>query len=161
MCEPFNPCPAVDEAVRVGLNLVGGYARGDVVPWATLEAAVGFVRYTEHWGAFLHRMRRDFRNVTGIVLWPVRDVGLELLTINDQLHKRSIARHRRAVKQLTKELRELDALPDGELTQHQQEVKARKLMKARDERRAVLRGLREGHSLLRPSKTGVPWGRPW
>jgi hypothetical protein len=82
------------------------------------------------------------------------------LRVDDTLHRRSIARHRRAVKQLTKDMRELDALPDAELTDRQRELKARKVAASREERRAVLRGLRAAHSLLKPTAQN-PRARPW
>lgn len=149
----------IGDAVRRSVKLFAQYHRGEIVGWEEIEETAGFDRFSPHWHAFSKRARRDFREETGIVLWPVTGIGLELLTIKDQLHRRSISRQRRATRQMTRDLIELRAIPDRELSEHDRRLKYSKIDRARQARRSVLYAVRVSHILARPSSTGVPSGR--
>lgn len=148
--------PTVTAAVAAVLDIARQHKRGDLIPWPTIERAAGFVRYTQHWSAFIVRLKRDFRQATGVVLWAEPNAGLRLLSVADQLHARSIKRQQRATRQLTRDLVELDSLPPAELSDHERQVKARKIDQARAGRRGVLYSLRIGHQLARPTDSGIP-----
>lgn len=156
----FAEVPEVRKAVGRALMLFSERKRGEVVPWADIEGAAGFERYTRHWSAFWSRLRRDFMGRTGICLWPEVNVGAKLLTIEEQLNARAVHRRRKAFRQLRRDQRELDALPNAELSDRQREVKARQLSAAREAKRQVLRQLRVGHALSKPSSSGQPRVNP-
>jgi hypothetical protein len=152
----FEEKDIIGDAVRRAVKLFQQRKRGDVVAWAEINETAGFDKTSPHWSQFDKRFRRDFRRDTGIVLWPVNGVGLQLLTVKDQLHMRSIARARRATRQMTRDLIELRAIPDRELSDHDRQVKYRKIDQSRQARRGVLYSARLGHVLARPNKTGMP-----
>lgn len=149
--------PIVTGAVGRALEVMKEYQRGDVVPWEKIEEAAGFERYTLHWAAFSRRFRRDYMNETGICLWPVgNNGGLELLTKDKQLTWRAAKRRLKAVRQFTKDRRELQSIPDAELNDRQRTIKARQLESCTKGRREALRQLRVTQALAKPSTSGIP-----
>lgn len=156
----FDENDVIGAAVGRCLVLLRDFKRGDVLPWKRIESAAGFERYSTHWTQFLKRVRRDFLASSGITLWPVSGVGLKLHTHQEQLHDRDLSRQRRALRQQSKNVAELRATPDHELTDHQREAKARKLENARAGRKKILAGVRLAHALMRPSSSGVPRAKP-
>lgn len=143
---------AVDAAVAAFLTL----PRGVVIPWGEIEAVAGFDRESPHWRQFDKRWRRRFLRTTGVHLGPVNGVGLKLLTTQEQLHDRSVMRHRKAYRQLHREAVELAALPDAELTTHQRDVKHRKIDRVQEVQRVVSASNNLAHLLARPSSSGMP-----
>jgi hypothetical protein len=155
---PFEfPSQEVTDAVTRGLTLLVQYRRGQTVLWAAIEAEAGFDRDHPHWSAFWHRLKRDFRETTGIVLWVVDPgVGPRLLTVDETLGFRSRARHLRARRQMHRDLVELAALPDADLTERQREEKAVRVGVAKLRLRDVDASARRAAMLGRPSDSGVP-----
>ena len=150
---------AVTKAVEAGLRLFGGHKRGDLVPWPLIERAAGFGRDTQHWTAFMRRVRRDFLRQTGVCLWASPGDGLRLLTVAEQLGWRSAKRQRRAARQMARDAAELAALPAAELTARQAEERARRQEITRAGLRAVRRAARMGAMLnTRPSYMPRPVG---
>lgn len=156
----FDEKDIIGDAVKRALKLFRTHTRGETVPWEEIEETAGFDRESPHWRQFDKRTRRDFRRETGIVLWPINGTGLQLLSVHDQLHMRSIARQRRATRQMTRDVVELKAIPDSELGSHDRRVKHQKIEQARSGRRAVVASLRAGHTLMRPDRIGLPRNRP-
>ena len=152
----FASKDVISDAVARVVSLLSPHKRGDVVSWEQIETAAGFERESTHWSAFNRRMRKCFRQNTGIVLWPVNGIGLKLLTTDEQLNMRSISRQRRAIRQLTRDVIELKALPDSELSDHQRNAKRRKIDQTKNARRAVIYSDRLAHQLMRPIDTGMP-----
>lgn len=152
----FEPKDVISDAVASAVKIITPRKRGEIIAWEQIETAAGFGRESPHWGAFNKRMRRQVRQDTGIVLWPVNGIGLKLLSTEEQLHMRSIARQRRAIRQMTRDLVELKALPDKELSDHQRTVKYRKIDQGRTARRAVLYSDKLAHMLSKPSTRDVP-----
>lgn len=152
----FEEKQAIKGAVAAALELLRKHKRGDVVPWAAIEGAAGFERYTRHWAAFLKRTRRDFMGETGICLWPVTDVGMELLTTQDQLITRSAKRRRKALRQMRRDVKELAAIPDADLTSRQKVLRANQVAAGREGARQVNRQLRLTQILAKPSSSGQP-----
>jgi len=143
----------ITDGIYATLEILKQLKRGDILTWQEMEAATGFLQYGTHWTAYLKRLRRDFLNESGIVLWPVKGVGVRLLTIEEQIHMRSIARQRRAARQLSRDVKELRAIPDTELTDHQREARRRKIDRSKISKQSVLYSLRIGHQLARAPET--------
>lgn len=152
----FDAKDIIGDAVKRAVKLFSARTRGDVVAWVEIETTAGFTRESPHWRQFDKRVRRDYRRASGVVLWPVNGTGLKLLTTDEQLNMRSIARQRRALRQMTRDIVELQSLPDKELTDHQRNTKHRKIDQARTARRAVLYSDRLGHQLAKPTEIGIP-----
>jgi hypothetical protein len=139
------------------MEVMKEYNRGDIVPWERIEQAAGFERYTLHWSAFSRRFRRDYMRQTGICLWPVgQNGGLELLTKDKQLTWRAAKRRLKAVRQFSKDRRELQSMPDADLTDRQRVIKARQLEACSKGRREALRQVRVTQALCKPTSSGQP-----
>lgn len=152
----FDAKDVIGEAVARAVKLFAAHKRGDIVPWSQVEAVAGFTRESPQWTQFNKRFRRDFRRASGVVVWPVNGVGLKLLTHAEQLVVPLQKRQARALRQVTRGMKELGSLPDAELTEHQRAAKHRKLDQAKAARRAVLYSQRIGHKLARPSSPDLP-----
>lgn len=152
----FDAKQAITNAVQSALTLFGQHVRGDVVTWAAIDQTTGIDRGSSHWTAFNKRFRRDFLNSTGIALWPVAGVGLQLCTLSFQLKELPLLRQRRAVRQYTKSLNAVRSIPDAELSTHQRMVKSHKIDQLRAARRKVLASLRASNVLAKASSHGLP-----
>jgi hypothetical protein len=153
----FKAKDVISEAVKRTLALLATCKRGDVVPWERIEAVSGFRRGSQHWPAFNRRMRRDFLRQTGILLFhfPPND-GLKVCTTDEQLNAAPQSRQKRALRQFTRSAVEVAATPDKELTDHQRVGKSVKLEQLRRGRKDVLRTVRLGAQLAKPTTANVP-----
>jgi hypothetical protein len=156
----FQPVDVIGAAVGRGLLLLAAHKRGDTVAWGAIEAAAGFARDTQHWPQFFKRLRLDYLSKTGVCLWPVNGVGMKLLTVAEQLNERAAARRRRAVKQMTRDRQELEAIPARDLTDYQKFQRSAQIDQSRTARRAVLASVRKGNALAGGTKTGLPRVKP-
>lgn len=151
----FEAKDEIGAAVERAYKLVRSRERGDVIAWSTLEAAAGFDQYTQHWTQFMKRLRREsLSDNRGIKLAAVNGVGLKLMTVAEQVH--DVSRQRRARRQLNRAVKELNALPNAVLTDHQRQAKQRKIDLAKAARRGADYALRVGHKLAKPSDNGIP-----
>lgn len=139
------------------LGLLRTKARGDMVPWGDLFAAAGFGRESPHWASAWPKAKRDFRRETGIAIWWFPGVGAKLLTAKEQRDKLPQWRAARAVRQLTRGLNEVAALPDAELGDRARAAKYAQLDRLKAARRSALRQKRAmanapatGHVRVRP-----------
>lgn len=145
----------VTAAVLRAAEHIATLRRGDTVTWEALESLAGFERYTRHWGAFLHRLRgKVLSGDRGIRLEAVTNVGLKLLTHTEQLLDRN--RSKRAKRQMARGIKELVAIPDSGLTDHERAVKVRRIAAAKDARLLADRAARTAAVLARPSSNGYP-----
>lgn len=132
--------------------------RGDVIPWEAIEEAAGIERYSEHWTSVIKKLKRKFLDERGIALWAVAGVGLKLTTKDEQLNLITVKRQRRAVRQMSRSLQELGALPSLELTNNQRRLQAYRLDEMHRTRRLMKRSIRHQGEEVR--KTEVNPRRP-
>lgn len=154
--ELYERSEFVDAAVSKMLSLLVSQTRGNLILWETVEKTIGFERYTLHWPAFWHRLRRDFLKQTGIALWAVRDVGVRLLTTQDQIIWRADVRRKKAFRQLGRDQKELVAIKDVDLTEHQRILKTRQIQATKEMRRSIRRQVALSEAMSRPSASGLP-----
>jgi hypothetical protein len=83
----FEEKNEIGDAVTRAMEFFKTRKRLDVVPWRAIEELAGFDRLHPHWVQFNKRFRRDFLRETGILVWPVNGVGLELVSHKDQLER--------------------------------------------------------------------------
>lgn len=152
----FDPKDRITNAVAAVTECVVARNRGAIVAWKEVEQKAGFRRGETHWSAFVRRLKRDLREKHGLTLCAVKSVGYKIETVDEQLNDRSIRRHRRARRQVDLDVKELAALPNDLLSDHQRTVKHRKIDQGKTARRAVDYSLRLGHQLAKPSSTGMP-----
>jgi hypothetical protein len=152
----FDTNDFITKAVQAVTSLILSRERGAVLAWPDVEGSAGFTRRSSHWSAFVRRLKRDLRDNSGLTLHALPGVGYKIETVDEQLNARAIRRHRRARRQLDADVKELAALPDTLLSDHQRGVKHRKIDQGKTARRAVDYSLRLGHKLAKPSQTGLP-----
>jgi hypothetical protein len=155
----FDAKDVITNAVKAVTKAVLERNRGAVVGWPEIESAAAFTRESVHWSSFVRRLKRDLRDNAGLTLCAVKSVGYKIETVDEQLHARSIRRHRRARRQLDADVKELDALPEKELSDHQRNLKHRKIDQTKTTRRTVDYSLRLGHKLAKPTSIGLPRAR--
>lgn len=151
----------IRSAVERVIDVLRPMKRDQVLPWAAVESLAGFDRLSPHWSTFRHRLLRDFRKETGIVLWPVRALGWKLLTVEEQLSWRSRQRRRRAARQLHRDEVELLSIPDDQLNKNQQVERAIRAQRARQQMLSVRRSnkVEDGFGQSRRATRPVPAGK--
>lgn len=154
----FAAKDVITDAVNRTVSLITPHPRGAVVSWHDIESAAGFERYSTHWTQFLKRVRAEILESRGIKLVAVNGVGLRLMSVDQQILDQS--RPRKALRQFTRAKKEIAAVPDEELSDHQRVAKSVKIEAARKGRKAVLAAVRTGSKLMKPSDTGLPRVRP-
>ena len=152
----FDENEHTTSSVAVMVDAVAKLERGDIIHYAAVAKLTGIVRESPNWTAFIRRLRRDLRLTRGVTLTFVTNVGYRIDPVKDQLHTRSIHRQRKALRQMDRDIKELDALPNRELTDHERAVKHRKIDQGKTGKRAVLYSLRLGHKLSKPSGSAIP-----
>lgn len=138
----------VRESVNALLALAAQYERGQVIPWSAITATVSErvmdgaavarddVRYVvQKWRAALLRDRE-------IATRPVRDVGVRLLTREEQVRECARDRRVRAHRQLGRGLREVAAVDNSSLNDQDRRLQALTVAAMKDERRALRKGLK-------------------
>jgi hypothetical protein len=109
----------LDDKAAAVLKAAEPFGRGDVMPTDAIEKACGELRYTKHWTSIVKKFRKRLLRERRIALLPVNGVGYRFCTHDEQIHETSNRRQRRAVRQLRQTLREVGAVPKGELTTFQ------------------------------------------
>jgi hypothetical protein len=142
--------PVLDELAERAYATLAGLDRGQVVRTEALEEATGLRRYEGCWGSVVKRLKAHALERRNIALWAVPEVGYKLCTKDEQLKMVPSKRQRRAARQIARAVREVGALPAGELTLHQQQLRAAELEQMRRSQRQLRRHLREQEILSRP-----------
>ena len=83
---------------------------GDVIQWADLEKATGWKRHDSKFRSAVAKLRRDILKDRKIAVWHERGVGLKLLTPDETIHTQGPRRSRRASRQLTRGIREIESV---------------------------------------------------
>ena len=113
-------------------------------------------RDSPNWSAVWHRVQRDFRRETGIVVWAVRGVGIKLLTVEEQLGWRSRKRMKKAARQHHKDMVELMAIPLEEMDERQRTERVIRFQQSRDRRLAIIHRSRVSEVLGTPTPSYMP-----
>lgn len=142
--------PVITKAIDRVRELIDKKTRGDTVTWAEIESLAGFERYSSHWSAFIHRLRRGVMRDRGIVLEAVPGVGLKLLTKKENLLDHPEGRARRARRQHFRGRAALEAIKDQELTDHERQVRNKQVDAMTYGSKASLRVARLAATLAKP-----------
>jgi hypothetical protein len=126
--------------------------RGEVLPHSQIEAVLGVPPHQGHWQHCMNRLRRRMEDERGITLWPEITHGYKLLLPHEQLQV-PVIRTRRALRQVAKGERSLEALPEKGLTAHQRRVRALRLGHAADMQKELRAKVRTMELLARPAAT--------
>ena len=149
----FEHNEQLESLVTSILGRVAGLDRGDVIPLSLIESEAAVQRYTELWGQLIVKLKRRMLDERHICLWSIRNVGYKLCTRTEQINFTAIKRQQRAVRQLSRSVREVGAVPAAELALHLQQVRALRLRHMTAARRLLKRQLREQRNEIRKSDT--------
>lgn len=149
----FTEVELIRTAIGSAMSLLRQAKRGQLVLWAVIEHESMISRESQHWPQFWRRLQRDFRRETGIVMWAKRGTGVKLLTIDEQITWRSRKRHRKAARQLFKDIVELEAMPVEQLTERQQHERSMRVRIAKQQRKEVLLSCRIDDAINRGAAT--------
>jgi hypothetical protein len=128
--------------------------RGDIVEHSVIRDILQCEPHTGHWQQCMNRVRRWVEDELSITVWPEVGVGYRLLTQAEQLQV-PVIRTRRALRQVARGERSLEALPEKGLTAHQRRVRALRLGHSADLKRELRSKARTMELLARPV-TGHP-----
>jgi hypothetical protein len=146
----FEHSVAVSTGIDAVIDLLNDHRRGDIIGWMLIEDKCGFGRYTQHWSAFIVRLKKTYLKEKGISLWAIPEVGLKLLTVEEQISWRSKKRRARAMRQLIKDVRELGAIPAKEMSPRQAQERAFRIQQTRESRKRILQANRINEALTPP-----------
>lgn len=132
-----------DRLVNIVYGLFEQLARGDVLPWASIEAATGMLRHEGKFDHIVKRARNKLRREREIVTYAERANGLRLLTHQEAALLVPKARQERAKRQYTRGINELRCVDGASLTDHQRRQTALQLKQMMDNRRAVKKSLKQ------------------
>lgn len=158
MAAAFERKAAVTAGVEAAVRLLASLTRGDVLTWAEIERGTGFHRGHTHWGAFVRRLKAASL-AAGVCLWATPNVGFRLLTNDEALNWRQRQRQKRAARQLIRDVKELRAVPDKELSTHQRVAKSARIDLSRDALRRVRGAAAKAAILSKPSGSDMPRAR--
>lgn len=132
---------------------IGAFHKGTTVPWSLVESAMG--RHRDDLGGWtiVRRVRRRLLRDRHITSLADPTVGIRLLTDMQAASEIPKLRQKKAKRQISRGLRETDAVDTAQLTRHAAVslAIARRHMKA--ERLAISRSTRELESLTRPTRS--------
>ena len=144
-----------DAEIDAVLDAVAVFPKGTTVPWTEIEHAMG--RHRDELGGWtiIRRARRRLLRDRQVACLPDPTVGLRLLSDMEAATEIPELRQRKAKRQITRGLRETDAIDTSQLTKHASVALAmsRKHMKA--ERLALSRAKREVESLTKPTRSAI------
>lgn len=149
--------PILRELAQEVFKQTSHLSRGDIIPHRKISSITGIAPYEKGWSSIIKKLKALFLKEKSIQLWPIVGVGYKLNTTTEQLHHSIHSRSRRARKQINKGVQEADVLPPGELSAHQQRIRAAGLSSHVATRRLLKRQSRELKVLSKATET--VWGR--
>lgn len=141
----------IAQAVKAIMDATEGWVRGNILTHEQIESVGELVRYQGSWGTVILTLKKRFETERGITLDNIPGVGYKLATVNEQINDCVQKRSRRAVRQFNKAAGHLEAVPDEEMTTHQQIVRAKRLDGHRQAMQKIRQMRRIGNILMKPT----------
>jgi len=144
-----------DAEIDAVLDAVAVFPKGTTVPWTVIQSAMGRHRDEVGGWTIIRRVRRRLLRDRQVACLPDPTVGLRLLSDMEAATEIPELRQKKARRQISRGLRETDAIDTSQLTKHASVALAmsRKHMKA--ERLALSRAKREVDSLTKPTRSAM------
>jgi len=127
--------------------------RGDVLPYAQLEAMAGASRKEPDGDYRIGKFRRWLENDKGIVTWCIPNVGVRLLTDAEQAIDEPHKAQRRSYRQLNRSCRRTRHVEADRLSLHQRRAMFATVQAMRYERLLIGRSNRELGETVRGTET--------
>lgn len=119
----FETDAEIDALVDAVYAKAADLGRGDVLAHDVVREIVGCEPHTDRWPNVMRRVKNRIREERGIAILPEIGVGYRLLTHNETTGRLAAHRNKKARSQFRKLRREISALPDQELNDHQRRRK--------------------------------------
>jgi hypothetical protein len=149
----FEASEATNAKIEALFAQTADMGRGDFLAHEAIEEVLGIKRHDAGWGWLMVKLRDRLEAERGITLWSERLVGYKLLTVAEHLDV-PLRRGRRAIRQLKRGLKSLEALPTNRLNDHQRRLLAFRLDGTRAAGQALRRQMHELDVLARPAEVG-------
>lgn len=150
----FSTNRELEAAVQAVVEFAAGLDRGDTLLLTDIERIAKCDRYTGQWNSIVKKVRRAILLDRNIVMRPVVTVGYRLMEIDESARYCARHRQRQAIRRLTAGILEVEhGLPVGQLTLHQQQLRAIQIQQMQVERRQVRRGVRDQQAEIRKTET--------
>lgn len=145
----FVPSERVSLAVGALMAAAESYAKGSVMPWVEVSAAMEMhYRDSMH---IVNKFRRELRKTRGIATWCEPDWGIRFLTDQEVVRDVPRKRRRRIVRQYSKTLQDLNVADVGKLSQFEAQTLAKERAAAETLRNAAIQEQRTIKALFRQS----------
>jgi hypothetical protein len=148
----FQPTEEVTRKVDAVYALLAGLSRGQVLGHEAIQEVLGVPPHTGSWSWVMRKARRRLEDEKGVAVWPDYTVGYRLCTVAEQLQLPG-RRLRRAVRQVRRGRRSVEALPFRGLTPHQRRSQLFLAERSLDVERSLQRELRTQAESLRSTPT--------
>lgn len=125
--------------------------RGEILTHEAIKAVLRVAPHEGSWDHVVNTVRRRLERERGIATWHEVLVGYKLLTDVEQIQVGSW-RTRKALRQIRRGMRSVDALPEAGLTLNKRKAKAVAYHSLRDQAREIRRSIKQQDALfaLRP-----------
>ena len=141
---PFTANPKLKKARERLLELLASKDRGELVKHEEIEKILGIDRPAPAYYRIVRHTGRLLEESKGVSIIPEASLGYVLATHDGQMGLLAV-RAKRAKRQIRRGKTSVEALPDEELSQHQQAVKNAYV----DEGKSMLSDISKGDSLLK------------
>lgn len=124
--------------------------RGDILLWADIEKVVGESRAENRAKYIIKTFRSRVLNEMNIFLKSVVNVGLKACSPEEQVEHGGVVRQRKAMRQARRGLKEVRAVEPGDLSLHQQRIRASSIDQLKLTQRMARRGAKETSAIKKP-----------
>lgn len=142
----------VTAAVDSLMAITERFERGQVIPWADIEAVAGS-REENRARHIIGKWRRRLLRERDIVTRPAVAVGVHLLTHREAAEKVPEDRQKRAYRQVRRGLKETDAVDGTALSDHERKVLSCQRTNMASQRRELFRSRRDLAKSLERTQT--------
>jgi hypothetical protein len=149
----FESRAEIAAAVDAVYAILDTLQRGDVLRHDQVREAIGLRPHEGSWDHIVYRAFDLLRENKGIAFWHVRTVGYELLTPARTLEVIPLKRVKKAYRQLRRVERDVEALPERELTLQQRRLRLFELDRVKERKVELRREHRALALLIRPTAT--------
>jgi hypothetical protein len=147
----FEEKEDVAQAVEALYSVVAKLNRGDILGHDVIASILGLSPHEGRWDHVVGKVRKRLLKERKIETWPEHEVGYKLLTVQEQLEYVPLERSRRAIRQVRKGRKPLDALPASSLTVNQRKLREMLSSGMMSTEKAMRRELRKQGSLISPT----------
>jgi hypothetical protein len=140
--ETFVETDRIAASVEAVYALTLGLNRGQILTHEDIAGVLNLAPHEGSWDHVVNKVRRRLERERGISTWPDPTVGYKLCTTAEQLLI-PVLRARRAIRQVRRGRRSVEALPEKSLTVNQRRARAFLAERSRESEWSLRRDARQ------------------